>query len=400
LSETDEMSVSETTHLCRVCGEGRMQEFFCIERATVFCNVLWQSRQEAMLAPQGRIALACCPHCGFIFNTAFDANLAAYNGSYENSLHYSPRFERYADELAGYLVKRYGLYGKTVVEIGCGRGEFLSKLAAIGKNRGVGFDPSLDQTKRSCVADDAVTVIGSFFDAAMLEDDPALICCRHVLEHIERPAEFLGELAASVKGKKCALFFEVPNSFYTLVDQGIWDIIYEHCSYYVKTSLTELFRRAGMTIEDVRTRYADQFLTIEAIWGGTAGHPTESEKPEPVIELAQKFSLVYNKKSEDWKRGIAGLIAQHKKVVLWGAGSKGVTFLNALGIGDEAIEFVVDVNPHKHGKYVPCSGQLVVEPEFCREYRPDVVVVMNAIYEPEIRHKLGEMGIHPQVAVA
>ncbi len=394
------MSVSKTTHVCRVCGEGQMQEFFCIERAPVFCNVLWKSRDEARGAPQGRIALACCPQCGFIFNTAFDGSLTTYSGSYENSLHYSPRFEQYADELAGDLVKRYGLYGKTVVEIGCGRGEFLSKLAAIGKNRAVGFDPSLDRTKKSSITAEGVTVIGSFFDAAMLEDDPALLCCRHVLEHIENPAEFLGQLAASVMGKKCTFFFEVPNSFYTLVDQGIWDIIYEHCSYYVKQSLIELFRRVGMTVTDARTRYADQFLTVEAVCDKVPGHSLESEKPEPVAELAEKFSFVYNEKSEGWRRRIAGFVSEHRKVVLWGAGSKGVTFLNALGIGDETIGYVIDVNPHKHGKFVPCSGQLVVEPEFCREYRPDVVVIMNAVYEPEIRQKLGEMGLYPQVAIA
>jgi SAM-dependent methyltransferase len=394
------MAMSETTHVCRVCGEGRMQEFFCIERAPVFCNVLWKTREEARRAPQGRIALACCPQCGFIFNTAFDVSLAAYSGSYENSLHYSPRFEQYADELASYLVKRYELYGKTVVEIGCGRGEFLSKLAMIGGNRAVGFDPSLDRTKKSCVADDSVTVIGSFFDAAMLEDDPAMLCCRHVLEHIENPAQFLGQLATSMRGKKCAFFFEVPNSFYTLINQGIWDIIYEHCSYYVKQSLSELFRRAGMTISDIKTRFADQFLTIEANLGCQPGDPAEPEKNELVIELAKRFSFVYNKKSQDWKRRIAGFVSGHKKVLLWGAGSKGVTFLNALGIDSDAIEYVIDVNPHKHGKFVPCSSQLVVEPEFCREYRPDVVVIMNAVYEPEIRQKLGEMGLHPQVAVA
>ena len=68
---------------------------------------------------------------------------------------------------------------------------------------------------------------------------------------------------------------------------------------------------------------------------------------------------------------------------MWGAGSKGVTFLNA--VRDEGIEYVIDLNSHKHGRYIPGTGQRVVPPAFLQEYRPDVVLVMNPIYHNEIQ---------------
>ena len=64
------------------------------------------------------------------FNTAFDGALADYTGAYENSLHYSPTFRRYAEEQAATIVDRYDLHYKTIVEIGCGDAYFLKLLCS------------------------------------------------------------------------------------------------------------------------------------------------------------------------------------------------------------------------------------------------------------------------------
>jgi hypothetical protein len=54
---------------------------------------------------------------------------------------------------------------------------------------------------------------------------------------------------------------------------------------------------------------------------------------------------------------------------------------------------VVDINPRKHGMYVPGSGQQIVPPEFLKEYRPDAVIVMNSIYRNEIRSWTTALGV-------
>ena len=81
---------------------------------------------------------------------------------------------------------------------------------------------------------------------------------------------------------------------------------------------------------------------------------------------------------------IAELRRSGTKTVVWGAGSKGVTFLNVLKV-ESGIESVVDVNPHKHGHYVPGTGQNIVPPEFLQKYHPDKIIVMNPVYFDEIR---------------
>ena len=83
-------------------------------------------------------------------------------------------------------------------------------------------------------------------------------------------------------------------------------------------------------------------------------------------------------------------------MALWGAGSKGVTFLN---IADpaKAIGTVVDINPRKQNQHVALTGQKVVAPEALRGIKPDVIFVMNALYTKEIAATLERIGVKAEL---
>jgi FlaA1/EpsC-like NDP-sugar epimerase len=81
---------------------------------------------------------------------------------------------------------------------------------------------------------------------------------------------------------------------------------------------------------------------------------------------------------------------------LWGAGAKGATFLNAVGL-DSRVVAVVDVNPRKWGQYVPGTGHRVVAPEELKNHRIDTVVITNGSYRREISERLVELGISADV---
>ena len=83
-----------------------------------------------------------CKDCGFIYNSAFDASLQNYSEDCEETQGFSPTFSKFHRELAEAVVDRFDLHGKTVLEIGCGKGEFLELLCEIGGNKGIGFDPA------------------------------------------------------------------------------------------------------------------------------------------------------------------------------------------------------------------------------------------------------------------
>ncbi|MBX2989528.1 MAG: methyltransferase domain-containing protein [Bacteroidetes bacterium] len=380
---------------CPVCGMKSIEMFFEMQTIPVQCNVLHHSRESATGIRKGNLQLGFCRVCGHIYNYTFDHTLIAYTQAYENSLHFSPRFQRFAEELANDLIDRYNLHNKTVIEIGCGKGDFLRMMCEIGGNQGIGFDESFqpdlleENTGR-------FAVIRDFYSEKYSCYKPDFVCCRHVLEHISFPAEFLKNIRELIP-PECPLYFEVPNMLSTLHDLAIWDLIYEHCSYFTPQSLEYLFTSSGFEVLRVEEKYNRQFLGIEARPATQLARFTQMNDTSManLFHLISSFSDNYNKRIAEWLRRWADW--KHKRIVVWGSGSKGVTFLNVLRPN---VEYVVDVNPRKQGMFTAGTGQCIVAPEFLVDYKPDVIIVMNPIYEEEIRGKLLQMGLVATTAVA
>jgi F0F1-type ATP synthase gamma subunit len=115
--------------------------------------------------------------------------------------------------------------------------------------------------------------------------------------------------------------------------------------------------------------------------------------------LADQFSEKFKLKLDEWTKKINTLTSQNKKIVIWGGGSKGVTFMNMLG-KNNPIEYVVDINPRKEGMYTAGTGQKYVMPSFLENYKPDAVVIMNSIYESEIKATLQSFDINAEILTA
>lgn len=385
-----------------VCPETEAIPLIDMPGVPVHCNVLWPSREAALAAPRGDIHLSYLPACGHTYNPAFDPSLMEYTQEYENSLHFSPRFQAYATALAGGLVEKYDLHGKDIVEIGAGKGDFLIMLCEMSGNRGWGYDPSYVPELGYTAPN--VTFVQDFYTEKYVDQRADLIVCRHVLEHIPDPDAFIAQVRRAVGEQQSIVFFEVPNALWTLRRGGIWDVIYEHCSYFSPLSLAHLFRRHGFEVLAVNEVFGGQFLTIEARplpagqWPRDNGATSNAE----LIALAadaQTFANSYRAKRDEWRARLNELAAAGRRGVVWGAGSKGVTFLNATGAGEEIVA-VVDINPRKVGKFVAGTGQCIVAPAELYGLAPDFVIVMNANYREEIAAMLAEVGIEPELFVA
>lgn len=389
---------------CPACSNSQMMVFFEVENVPVFCNVLWPSRAEAIAASRAPIRLAYCHQCGLIYNIAFKPQLIEYSAAYENSLYFSPRFQAYAEDLACRLVRKYQLYDKDIIEIGCGQGDFLALLQRLGNNRVLGFDPSYSPDKTVTEEEDsAVRILPEVYTEKHARQPADFICCRHVLEHIGRPLDFLRSIRNTIGPRyETVVFFEVPNALYTLKDMGVWDIIYEHCSYFTSESLANIFMRAGFAPIRLTEQYDGQFLTIEARPAAVkpdSGADAELALPN-IQDLINSFHKAYKDKVDSQQHSLSQFEQQEKRVVLWGAGSKGVTFLNTLDISDQHIEYIVDLNPRKHGQFVPGTGQQVIAPEFLKEYRPQTIIIVNPIYRAEIQQIVQELGLTSELMLA
>jgi SAM-dependent methyltransferase len=386
---------------CPVCHHDDMTDFIELKDLPIHCNLLWPSREAAQQAPKGDIRLGFCQVCGMIYNRSFDPSRMQYTQAYENSLFFSPHFQAYAQEQAAQLIERYQLRDKNVLEIGCGKGEFLSLLCQGGQNRGVGFDPSYDGRSADSGMRENITIIRDFYSEAYAEYAADFICCRQVLEHLRHPCDFLWQLRRTIGDRRdTVVFFEVPNVLYTLQDLGIWDIIYEHCSYFSAPALTRLFQATGFTVLQAYPAFDGQYLCLEAIpvAEDALSGAAVPEKLGRILGDVVAFGENYRNKVKTWNGRLSRLFAAGNRIVVWGAGSKGVTFLNAIENG-ERIHCVADVNPHKQGKYVAGTGQEVVSLEEIARLRPDTILVMNPIYKDEIWAKMSELGVDAESMV-
>jgi Methyltransferase domain/C-methyltransferase C-terminal domain len=384
---------------CPCCLDAELDVFFEQARVPLMCNVLLSAPAEARNAPTGTIRLGFCQACGMIYNTAFTPSELSYGLGYENSLHFSPRFQAYAEELAHRLIRSLGLYEKTVVEIGCGQGDFLRLLCQFGNNRGLGIDTTYAGEP---TPEDAFTVVRGHYSEIHAHLGADLVCCRHVLEHVEQPRKMLREVhrAASIR-PGTVVFFEVPNMLYTLRDLGIWDVIHEHCSYFSPASLERLFLSAGFTPERLNTTFGGQFICLETrVSPRRADTPpsTATDALEELSLLVAVFAQHFQQKVDMWSERLQAMLAAGRQIALWGAGSKGVSFLSAVQ-GGAAIACAVDVNPRKWGRCLPLSARQVVSPDELTRWKVDTVLVMNPLYEAEIRDTLDRVGCRAELTL-
>src|SRR3990167_2294304 len=373
---------------CPICRSINHFVFLSLKQVPVHCNLIWEEQNDALNAVKGDIDLTLCRECYHVFNSAFNPLLMEYSGNYENSLHFSERFREYTYWLAEQLIERYSLSDKKITEIGCGQGDFLKLVCDRGGNTGIGFDPSYRQELNTTGNHHAVRIIKEFYSDLLSESQVDFIICRQVIEHIYDPLSFLKMINRTLDNQvNTKLFFEVPSLLWTLRDLSIWDIIYEHYSYFNSYSLSQLFSRCGFSVHAIYETYEKQFLCIEA---SKSTHQIEKYKLdcnsiEDMENYAGDFTEKYQTKISETKDILADSKRAKKKIVLWGAGSKGVTFLNILNIKNQ-VRHVVDINPRKHGKYIAGTGQKIVNPEFLIDYKPDFIIVMNPIYLNEITH--------------
>ena len=113
---------------CPNCGGEHIEGFFIIKNAPIFSLVTVKSKEEALNVPRKDIELGFCHSCGFIFNRLFDTTIDYFTGGYEDQQGFSKTFMEYLTGVSNELIDRYDLRGKTLMEIGCGKGDFINLL--------------------------------------------------------------------------------------------------------------------------------------------------------------------------------------------------------------------------------------------------------------------------------
>jgi SAM-dependent methyltransferase len=342
---------------CPVCDRPSDAPFLTRQQVCVHQNLVVDTPQAARALRGGTLALHVCAGCGFVFNGAFDPALLQYGAAYDNTQTCSPTFQQHVEARAGHIVQTGGARDATIVEIGCGNGSFLSSLARRSTGiRGVGFDPSYSGPDTAL--DGRVRFERRFYDNTCGEVDADIIVCRHVIEHIPRPVDFLRTICKTIRQNDARIFFETPCVEWILRNEIVWDFFYEHCSYFTAGSLAQAFARAGFRADEVSHVFGGQYLWAE---GRPAGERPAESGASRIVDLARRYA----------EREAAIVSGLHERVVelsrrgpvaIWGAAAKGVTLANLIDPEATLLACIVDINPNKQGKFLPGSAHPIVGP--------------------------------------
>jgi hypothetical protein len=340
-------------------------------------NAPIQTKTQAQsLAP---IRLRLNSELHFLQNDAFDSNLIDYSENYENSQAYSTKFREHMLSVLS-MLKKYFPKNSTIVEVGCGKGDFVAMIETDGYFDVKGYDASYDGDNKS--------IENRYLNSSdRIKAD--LVVLRHVLEHVPNPYDFLSMLKTVFSNSK--IYIEVPNYDWIVANKTFFDITYEHVNYFSQRALKFLFENSttqhGLLFEE---QYQYVISDLSSLNFDFKSHCETDEWK--FISFDELFPNIEEsiQRFENY--------AQNRSVYLWGAATKGCLFLahcaNKNRLVDK-VRFAVDQNPQKIGKYLP--GSLVEirskNDFFVTVKAGDLLLISNPAYKHEIIAQIRAQGI-------
>lgn len=338
-----------------------LRELYRAEGLPVFQNRMFGSREEARACATGDVVLVQNASTGLIFNEAFEPDLVVYDEAYQNEQAVSAVFRQHLDEVMD-VINRW-FRGRSVIEVGCGKGHFLERLLVEGY-RVTGLDPTYQ-------GDNPAVIKEYFTPGSGLSADTLVL--RHVLEHVRDPVAFLADIAAA-NGGKGHIFIEVPCFDWILANRTWFDIFYEHVNYFRQSDLERMF---GTVLESGRV-FAGQYLYVVAdlatLMTPVAGDGDRADFPSDFLASVERSAARLRNR------------CPNTPTAIWGGASKGVIYSLFMERAGQPVDLVIDINAAKQGKFLPATG-LQVQPPDALDTLPDGadLVVMNRNYLGEIQ---------------
>ncbi|MEE4330176.1 MAG: class I SAM-dependent methyltransferase [Wenzhouxiangella sp.] len=387
------MSPSRRIDTCRGCGSG-LPETVLDLGPRPRSDGLQPTAELALKAERCPLELALCGSCGLLqlLETPPPSTLFGEEFRYYSSV--NPDLLAHAGRLAETLVRRLGLdQGSRVIELASNDGYLLRHFARRGMSV-IGVDPAPGPAAAAVAA--GIETIPAFFDGELAErlreegGQADLIVANNVLAHVPDPADFLAGVARLLRPGGTAVF-EVAWGRSLLHSLAFDQIYHEHHSYFTVGALDRALDRAGLKLIDVET------LPIHAgslrVFAAADGE--RSRAVDRLIRQEQDEGLA---RPEPWRRMGETLLDVRRqlrdlldrvcrsglRLAAYGAAAKGTMLLNWLEPEPGWIPWIADINPHKHGRFVPGVAIPVVGPERIAEERPDRLLLLPWNWAAEI----------------
>lgn len=274
-------------------------------------------------------------------------------------------------------VQAHGLHGKRILEVGCGKGEYLHLLAASGV-QAVGLEYAPASVAHCHQA--GLEVLRGFPHARQAWPTPAFdgFMTLNFMEHWPRPVQTLRAIGQQLTPGGVGLV-EVPN-FDMVLKKGLYsEFISDHLSYFTRDTFAFALRHAGFDV-----------LAMDSVWHDYILSATVRKRRPTDLAALQSHGGAVTRAIHDFVARFAP-----RSVAVWGAGHQALAVLALAGLGAEHIRYVVDSAPFKQGRFTPATHIPIVAPTHLSADPVQAIIVMAAAYSDEVarlireRHQLG-----------
>ncbi|WP_205960310.1 class I SAM-dependent methyltransferase [Ramlibacter henchirensis] len=315
---------------------------------------------------------------------------------------YSDSWLAHAKAYAARMVDRFELGpDKLVVELASNDGYLLQYFQGMGVPV-LGVEPAANVAK--VAVGKGIPTRVEFFGqecAARMVDEGIradLIAANNVFAHIPDVRSFTAGMKTLLKPGG-VITIEIPHLM-RLMEGNQFDTIYhEHFQYWSFIAATRMLSDFGLTVFDVEELsthggsmriYARHAEDTARLVGERVRELTRREEEAGFTRLETYFS--FDEKVKRTKQNILSFLIDAKRagksIAGYGAPGKGNTLLNYCGIRTDFLDYTVDRNPYKHGRFLPGTRIPIHPPEKLRETRPDYVFILPWNLKEEIRQQL------------
>ncbi len=362
---------------CRLCG-GELKKRIELGSSPL-ANELLDDPRNSLRQERFPLYLSSCMRCGHV-QMPVVVNPERLFRQYPYVSGTSPVFVDHLRRQATQLAHQHNLKpSDLVVEIGSNDGTLLKHFESLGATT-VGVDPALNLTSKA--NEEGTYTIPEFFTPRIAKQiherfgDARLVVANNVFAHADDLHSIVDGVHLLI-GERGAFVFEVAYLM-DMVKAGIWDTIYhEHLAFHHIRPLMGFFQRHGMEIvnvEKVPTQGGSIRVTVQRSTPHTRVNEglfeMIAQEPDGEVNLTHLerkiFQLRMELHSRDTMKGTG---------VLYGVAAKAATLCAVLGLGSDQIEYTVDANPLKHGKFVPGTQIPIFPIEHLYKSPPNTVLI-------------------------
>lgn len=408
-------SQQQSEHRCRFCS-APVQHSVCDLGMHPLCENFLTAEQTQQAEPFYPLQAFVCEQCYLIQVKEYVHGTEIFGGEYAYFSSFSDSWLQHCAHYVDAVIPRLGLNADShVVELASNDGYLLQNFV----RRGIpctGIEPA--ENVAAAAEQKGVPTRVMYFDsavAAQLRDEglrPQLMIANNVLAHVPDLNDFVAGIHILLADDG-VLTVEFPHALHTL-EQNQFDQIYqEHYCYFSLLTLEKVFAAHGMTIfdlDELPTHGGSLRIYVKQADNESlrvCSAVTDMRALESVRGLDDVATyLAFAEQVKETKRAFLEYLITAKRegrqVVGYGAPGKGNTMLNYCGVKTDFIDYVVDRNPYKHGRFLPGSHIPVCPPEKLAETRPDDIVILPWNLRDEIAQQLDytrEWGARLVVAV-